>query len=253
MPYSRFSNGQAVSSYIPRVRITYTLSSALRLMSAVPTCLLYEQGDVLAWGLEAKNAQPMEGTTKCEWCALFSLYPLFNPNSYISRTGSNSSSPPEPSVPKLPPMPAFQVLSHRVKNRSTLSLITWDGCGSMRRSRSLERLGGMRGRWVRSLTSSSPELVLKLTCDVETADIWLTTPASWDAEGRSLMLEAALRAHLVYPSGPENREWKGRLKLGITYVVPSSRVRLALTHPSLLTENQRQQQSTAPTSLTYIG
>jgi hypothetical protein len=30
-----------------------------------------EQGRILAWGLEAKNASPMEGTTRCEWFKLF--------------------------------------------------------------------------------------------------------------------------------------------------------------------------------------
>ena len=40
----------------------------------VPTCLLYdEQGQVLAWGLEAKNASPMPGTVRCEWCAQICL------------------------------------------------------------------------------------------------------------------------------------------------------------------------------------
>jgi hypothetical protein len=35
----------------------------------VPTCLLYDSnGQVLAWGLEAKNAGPMPGTARCEWC-----------------------------------------------------------------------------------------------------------------------------------------------------------------------------------------
>jgi hypothetical protein len=34
----------------------------------VPTCLLYdERGQVLAWGLEAKNANPVPGSIKCEW------------------------------------------------------------------------------------------------------------------------------------------------------------------------------------------
>lgn len=34
----------------------------------VPTCLLYDQhGQVLAWGLEAKNASLMPGTVRCEW------------------------------------------------------------------------------------------------------------------------------------------------------------------------------------------
>ncbi|KAG8879389.1 hypothetical protein FRB97_001660 [Tulasnella sp. 331] len=38
----------------------------------VPTCLLYdENGRVLAWGLEAKNAGPMPGTVRCEWFKLF--------------------------------------------------------------------------------------------------------------------------------------------------------------------------------------
>ncbi|KAG1839323.1 actin-like ATPase domain-containing protein [Suillus subalutaceus] len=38
----------------------------------VPTCLLYdEHGQVLAWGLEAKNASSMPGTTRCEWWGLY--------------------------------------------------------------------------------------------------------------------------------------------------------------------------------------
>jgi hypothetical protein len=38
----------------------------------IPTCLLYdEHGRIMAWGLEAKNASPMPGTTRCEWFKLF--------------------------------------------------------------------------------------------------------------------------------------------------------------------------------------
>lgn len=38
----------------------------------IPTCLLYsDDGQVLAWGLEAKNASPVPGTIKCEWFKLF--------------------------------------------------------------------------------------------------------------------------------------------------------------------------------------
>jgi hypothetical protein len=37
----------------------------------IPTCLLYdEHGRVLAWGLEAKNASPIPGSIRCEWCAM---------------------------------------------------------------------------------------------------------------------------------------------------------------------------------------
>ena len=38
----------------------------------IPTCLLYDEyGQVIAWGLEAKNAGPIPGTTLCEWFKLF--------------------------------------------------------------------------------------------------------------------------------------------------------------------------------------
>ncbi|KAH8823837.1 actin-like ATPase domain-containing protein [Flagelloscypha sp. PMI_526] len=38
----------------------------------IPTCLLYDaSGEVLAWGLEAKNASAIPGTVKCEWFKLF--------------------------------------------------------------------------------------------------------------------------------------------------------------------------------------
>ncbi|KAF8750144.1 Actin-like ATPase protein [Rhizoctonia solani] len=38
----------------------------------IPTCLLYgEQGEVLTWGLEAKNASPIPGSFRCEWFKLF--------------------------------------------------------------------------------------------------------------------------------------------------------------------------------------
>ncbi|TFK97809.1 hypothetical protein BDV98DRAFT_534864 [Pterulicium gracile] len=150
---------------------------SIELHPKIPTCLLYEQGDVLAWGLEAKNAQPMEGTTKCDWFKLF-----------LSPRTLRAQAPPDARLPSpLPP------------GKEPIDLIA-DYLGRLweyAKEQIIREIGGDAGA-------------------LETADIWLTTPASWDAEGRSLMLEAALRAHLVYPSGPENREWKGRLKLGIT-------------------------------------
>ena len=34
----------------------------------IPTCLLYDaNGEVIAWGIEAKNASPLPGAFKCEW------------------------------------------------------------------------------------------------------------------------------------------------------------------------------------------
>jgi hypothetical protein len=51
---------------------SFVLCSYLLMRKQIPTCLLYdEHGRILAWGLEAKNASPMLGTTRCEWFKLF--------------------------------------------------------------------------------------------------------------------------------------------------------------------------------------
>ncbi|KAG5735573.1 Heat shock 70 kDa protein 12B [Termitomyces sp. T112] len=59
----------------------------------IPTCLLYdEHGRILAWGLEAKNASPMPGTTRCEWFKLFlEPHALRDPSAI------------DPRLPSLPP------------------------------------------------------------------------------------------------------------------------------------------------------
>jgi hypothetical protein len=59
----------------------------------VPTCLLYdERGQVLAWGLEAKNASPMPDTLRCEWFKLF-----------LEPRALRDESAVDPRLPQLPP------------------------------------------------------------------------------------------------------------------------------------------------------
>ncbi|KAF8556771.1 actin-like ATPase domain-containing protein [Imleria badia] len=59
----------------------------------VPTCLLYdEHGQVLAWGLEAKNASPMPGTLRCEWFKLF-----------LEPRALRDESAIDPRLPQIPP------------------------------------------------------------------------------------------------------------------------------------------------------
>ncbi|KIJ18146.1 hypothetical protein PAXINDRAFT_167416 [Paxillus involutus ATCC 200175] len=59
----------------------------------IPTCLLYnEHGEVLAWGLEAKNASPMPGTIRCEWFKLF-----------LEPRALRDESAIDPRLPQLPP------------------------------------------------------------------------------------------------------------------------------------------------------
>lgn len=58
----------------------------------IPTCILYDEiGNVITWGIEAKNASPMPGAIKCEWFKLF-LEP------HALRDGTI-----DPRLPALPP------------------------------------------------------------------------------------------------------------------------------------------------------
>ena len=52
----------------------------------------------------------------------------------------------------------------------------------------------------------------------DSADVWLTVPAAWDAKGCELMREAAISAGLVQQFAAHDRDWESRLHI-ITYVV----------------------------------
>ncbi|KAH0833971.1 D-arabinono-1,4-lactone oxidase-domain-containing protein [Lanmaoa asiatica] len=66
---------------------------SLETFRKVPTCLLYdEHGQVMAWGLEAKNASPMPGTLQCEWFKLF-----------LEPRALRDESAIDPRLPQLPP------------------------------------------------------------------------------------------------------------------------------------------------------
>jgi hypothetical protein len=81
----------------------------------IPTCLLYsDDGQVLAWGLEAKNASPMPGTIKCEWSVSL-VHPVIlscNVRSYGIRVLLSQLFHPLASVLLTafsPPLPCYQV------------------------------------------------------------------------------------------------------------------------------------------------
>lgn len=49
--------------------------------------------------------------------------------------------------------------------------------------------------------------------DLDSADVWLTVPAAWDAKGCELMREAALSAGLVQQFSATDRNWEDRLHI----------------------------------------
>ncbi|KAF8064184.1 hypothetical protein FPV67DRAFT_1629198 [Lyophyllum atratum] len=72
---------------------TFRKASRSSFWQSIPTCLLYdEHGRILAWGLEAKNAHPMPGTTRCEWFKLF-----------LEPHALRDESTIDPRLPQLPP------------------------------------------------------------------------------------------------------------------------------------------------------
>ncbi|CCA73398.1 hypothetical protein PIIN_07352 [Serendipita indica DSM 11827] len=49
--------------------------------------------------------------------------------------------------------------------------------------------------------------------DLNSADVWFTVPAAWDAKGCSIMREAAITAGLVQSARAGDRNWRDRLRI----------------------------------------
>ncbi|KAG5638936.1 hypothetical protein H0H81_008436 [Sphagnurus paluster] len=139
----------------------------------IPTCLLYdEHGQVLAWGLEAKNASPMPGTIRCEWFKLF-----------LEPHALRDESAIDPRLPVLPP-----------GKRAIDLIIDFLSC----------------------LWEYAKEQITRdigAVADLNSADVWLTVPAAWDAKGCDIMREAAIAAGLVQSSRAGDYNWRDRLRI----------------------------------------
>ncbi|KAF8154010.1 hypothetical protein B0H34DRAFT_74131 [Crassisporium funariophilum] len=139
----------------------------------IPTCLLYdEHGRVLAWGLEAKNANPMPGTTRCEWFKLF-----------LEPHALRDESSIDPRLPAIPP-----------GKRAIDLIIDFLSC-----------------LWEYAKDQITREI--GVVADLNSADVWLTVPAAWDAKGCDIMREAAITAGLVQSSRAGDNTWRDRLRI----------------------------------------
>ena len=65
--------------------------------------------------------------------------------------------------------------------------------------------------------SSSPASFRVLTAaprsSSDSADVWLTVPAAWDATGCQMMRDAAISAGLVRSARAGDHEWRERLRI----------------------------------------
>ncbi|KAJ7128137.1 actin-like ATPase domain-containing protein [Mycena crocata] len=140
----------------------------------IPTCLLYdEHGRIMAWGLEAKNASAMPGTSRYEWFKLF-----LDPRALRDEGAALDY--------RLPSLPL---------GKTSTDLIT---------------------DFLSCLWEYSREQITRdigAIADLNSADVWVTVPAAWDARGCALMREAAIAAGLVQSAYPGDIAWRDRLKI----------------------------------------
>ncbi|KAK7676061.1 hypothetical protein QCA50_020985 [Cerrena zonata] len=138
----------------------------------IPTCLLYdERGQVIAWGIEAKNSSPLPGAVKCEWFKLF-LEP------HALRDGSVD--------PRLPSLPA---------GKQAIDLI----------------IDFLTCLWEYAKQQVTRDI--GAVADLDSADVWLTVPAAWDARGCQIMRDAAIAAGLVQSARAGDVNWRDRLRV----------------------------------------
>ncbi|KAI0695313.1 actin-like ATPase domain-containing protein [Cytidiella melzeri] len=139
----------------------------------IPTCMLYdEHGQILAWGIEAKNATPMGGAIKCEWFKLF-----LEPHALRDEAAID---------PRLPSLPT---------GKQALEVIV---------------------DFLHCLWSYAKEQITReigAVADLDSADVWLTVPAAWDARGCQMMRDAAIAAELVHASRAGDTSWRERLRI----------------------------------------
>lgn len=139
----------------------------------IPTCLLYdENGQVIAWGIQAKTASPMPGATKCEWFKLF-----------LEPHALRDEHAVDPRLPSLPP--GKQAVDLIVDFLSCL----WDYA----KQQITHEIGAV--------------------ADLDSAEVWLTVPAAWDARGCQMMRDAAIAAGLVRSSRAGDTTWRDRLRI----------------------------------------
>ncbi|KIY62877.1 actin-like ATPase domain-containing protein [Cylindrobasidium torrendii FP15055 ss-10] len=139
----------------------------------IPTCLLYDDvGQVLAWGLEAKNATEMPDMLKCEWFKLF-----LEPHALRDQSAVD---------PRLPPLPP---------GKQAMDLI----------------VDFLSCLWEYAKEQITREI--GAVADLNSADVWLTVPAAWDAKGCDIMREAAIAAGMVRSAHAGDKDWRERLHI----------------------------------------
>ncbi|KAI0085598.1 actin-like ATPase domain-containing protein [Irpex rosettiformis] len=139
----------------------------------IPTCMLYDEyGQIISWGIEAKNATPMGGAIKCEWFKLF-----LEPHALRDENAVD---------PRLPSLPT---------GKQALDVI----------------IDFLRCLWAYAKEQITREI--GAVADLDSADVWLTVPAAWDARGCQMMRDAAIAAELVHASRAGDATWRERLRI----------------------------------------
>lgn len=147
----------------------------------------------------------MVGTSKCEWFKLF-----LEPHALRDEHAVD---------PRLPEIPVrrftrcntgcAQLPCSPGRNPLISSSTSSPAYGSTRRTRLQETLELLRIL----VCTCSVCLCHDSTLSTDTAEVWLTVPAAWDAKGSEIMREAAIAAGLVASAHAGDGAWRDRLKI----------------------------------------
>ncbi|KDQ12012.1 hypothetical protein BOTBODRAFT_113646 [Botryobasidium botryosum FD-172 SS1] len=141
----------------------------------IPTCLLYDKdGRLIAWGVAAERAQHLYDSGEVYFCKWFKLF--LEPKALRDQVV-------DPRLPKLPP------------GKTAIDLI----------------IDFLTQLWQYARSQITREI--GAVADLDQADVWLTVPAAWDAQGCAIMRQAAIEAGLVQSAHAQDRKWRDRLRM----------------------------------------
>ncbi|KAJ3511979.1 hypothetical protein NLJ89_g3789 [Agrocybe chaxingu] len=160
----------------PQSRLVLNWPGLYETHRKIPTCLVYDAaGQLLNWGLAAKHQALEDGMHRCECFKLF-----LEPESL--KAGAEAST--QEMLPELPP------------GKAPLALIT---------------------DFLASLWDHAKQEIIKDAAytgsELESVEVYLTIPLTWNKEGIAILREAAIKAGLVQRVSAADSEWRERLHL----------------------------------------
>lgn len=211
---------------VPRLRHLCTMASQIPNIDPHSSSLR-RRGSSHCMGTGSKKFRPDTGHNKIQMVCpspnsnygsrfmtlIYNRFKLF-----LEPTALRDSSSVDPRLPRLPvcnyllfkrhPLNLFLAREASHRRHSRLPFCLMGVCKAANHERDWQC-----GRF-EFVSCSEPQKALSLTCfATDSADVWLTVPAAWNAKGCSIMRSAAITAGLVHASRAGDVNWRDRLRI----------------------------------------